>query len=119
MYVTHTFFYFDHPTSNHYSINYNVRIEKTINDLKSQSRTNIAVTVKKWDVHRTTLTRRFQDVQDTRQDTNSYVRQKLTRTQEETLIEYVNKLNDRGFPLTPQILKNITESITRTTLDPN
>ena len=46
-------------------MNYNVRIEKTINDLKSQSRTNIAVTVKKQDVHRTTLTRRFQDVQDT------------------------------------------------------
>ena len=46
-------------------MDYNVRIEKAIDDLKSQSRTNIAVTVKKWDVHRTTLTRRFQDVQDT------------------------------------------------------
>ena len=60
-------------------MDYNVRIEKAIDDLKSQSRTNIAATVKKWDVHRTTLTRRFQGVQDTQQDTNSYVRQKLTR----------------------------------------
>ena len=53
------------------------------------------------------------------QDVNSYVRQKLIRTQEEILVEYVNKLNDRGFSLIPQILKNITESITRTTLNPN
>ena len=43
-------------------MNYNVRIEKTINNLKLQSRTNIIVTIKKWDVHRTILTRRFQDV---------------------------------------------------------
>ena len=100
-------------------MDYNARIEKAINDLKSQSRTNIAATAKKWDVHRTTLTRRFQDVQDTRQDANSYVRQKLIRTQEETLVEYVNKLNDRGFSFTFQILKNITESIVRITLDSN
>ena len=79
-------------------MDYNVRIKKTIDDLKLQSRMNIVTTVKKWDIHRTTLTRRFQDVQDIRQDVNSYVRQKLIRTQEETLIEYVNKLNNRGFP---------------------
>ena len=60
-------------------MDYNVRIEKAIDDLKSQSRTNIVAIVKKWDVHRTTLTRRFQDVQDTQQDVNSYVRQKLIR----------------------------------------
>src|SRR5882757_8552955 len=46
-------------------------------------------------------------------------RQRLTKSQEETLIAYVNKLNDRGFPPTPQILKNIAESIAHTTLGPN
>ena len=46
-------------------MDYNARIEKAIDDLKSQSRTNIAATAKKWDVHRTTLTRRFQGVQNT------------------------------------------------------
>ena len=75
-------------------MDYNVQIEKTIDDLKSQSRTNVVTTIKKWDVHRITLIRRFQDVQDIQQDTNSYVRQKHIRTQEETLVKYVNKFND-------------------------
>ena len=45
-------------------MDYNIRIKKAINDLKLQSRTNIVTTIKKWDIHCTTLTRRFQDVQD-------------------------------------------------------
>ena len=56
---------------------------------------------------------------DTIQNATSNVRKQLTDTQEETLITYVNKLNDRGFPPTPQILKNIAESIAHIVLGPN
>lgn len=38
----------------------------------------------------------------------------LTDIQEETLIKYINKLNNRGLLLTPQIVKNIIEKIVRT-----
>ena len=100
-------------------MDHNARIKAAIDDLRSQKRTNFAATAKRWDVERTTLAKRFRGETGTNEDANSYVRQKLTATQEETLIAYVNKLNDRGFPPTPQILKNIAESIAHTTLGQN
>jgi hypothetical protein len=100
-------------------MDHNARIQAAIDDLKTQKRVNFAATARRWDIERTTLTRRFRGTQGTIEDANSYVRQQLTQTQEEALITYVNKLNDRGFPPTPQILKNIAESIAQTTLGPN
>jgi hypothetical protein len=100
-------------------MDHNARIEAAIADLKTQKRVNFAATARRWDIERTTLTRRFRGTQSTIEDANSYVRQQLTQTQEEALITYVNKLNDCGFPPTPQILKNIAESIAQTTLGPN
>ena len=98
---------------------HNARIAEAIADLETQDCLNIAAIARKYQVARTTLSDRFKGKSSTIEDTNSYVRQKLTSTQEETLIEYVNKLNDRGFPPTPQILKNIAESIAHTTLGHN
>src|ERR1700759_3431718 len=100
-------------------MDHNARIQAAIDDLKSQRRTNFSATAKRWGIERTTLAKRFRGQTSTIEDANSYVRQQLTQTQEEALIEYVNKLNDRGFPPTPQILKNIAESITHTTLGCN
>ena len=100
-------------------MDHNARIEAAITDLESQDRQNIAATAKKYNVKRTTLSSRFKGERGTIEDANSYVQQRLTQTQEESLITYVNKLNDRGFPPTPQILKNIAESIAYTTLGPN
>jgi Tc5 transposase DNA-binding domain len=100
-------------------MDHNTRIQAAINDLKSQSRTNFAVTARRWNVKRTTLAKRFRGETGTIQDAVSYGRKQLTDTQEEALIAYVNKLNDRGFPPTPQILKNIAESIAHTTLGHN
>jgi DDE superfamily endonuclease/Tc5 transposase DNA-binding domain len=100
-------------------MDHNARIQAAIDDLKSQNRTNFAATARKYQVERTTLAKRFRGETGTIRDATSYTRKQLTDTQEETLIEYVNKLNDRGFPPTPQILKNIAESIAHTTLGPN
>src|SRR6201991_200525 len=100
-------------------MDHNARIQAAIDDLKSQRRTNFSATAKRWGIERTTLAKRFRGQTSTIEDANSYVRQQLTQTQEEALIEYVNKLNDRGFPPTPQILKNIAESIAHTTLGRN
>jgi Tc5 transposase DNA-binding domain len=100
-------------------MDHNARIQAAIDDLKTQKRLNFAATARRWEVERTTLARRFRGTQGTIEDANSYIRQQLTQTQEEVLITYVNKLNDRGFPPTPQILKNIAESIAHITLGPN
>jgi hypothetical protein len=106
-------------TSQANSMAHNARITEAIADLKTQDRPNIAATARKYRVARETLSKRFRGETSTNEDANSYVRQQLTATQEETLIAYINKLNDRGFPPTPQILKNIAESIAHTTLGRN
>jgi Tc5 transposase DNA-binding domain len=100
-------------------MDHNARIQAAIDDLKSQKRTNFAATARKWNLERTTLAKRFRGEMGSKEDANSYIRQRLTKTQEETLIAYINKLNDRGFPPTPQIVKNIAESIAHTKLGPN
>ena len=114
-----TFLDRDHVTSNRDSMGHDTRIQAAIDDLRSQKRTNFAATARHWKIERTTLTKRFRGQTASNRDATSYSRKQLTDTQEETLITYVNKLNDRGFPLTPQILKNIAESIAYTTLGPN
>ena len=98
---------------------HNARIAAAIADLKSQDRVNISSTAKRHGVARKTLADRFYGKSITIEEANSNARQQLSNVQEETLIEYINKLNDRGFPPTPQILKNIAESIAHKQLGTN
>lgn len=100
-------------------MDHEARIQAAILDLESQERTNVAATARKHNVARRTLAHRFNGETGPNQEATSYSRKQLTDTQEEALIAYVNKLNDRGFPPTPQILRNIAESIANTTLGPN
>jgi hypothetical protein len=95
---------------------HNERIAEAIIDLHTQSRPNIATTAKIYHVMGTTLSDRFKGKSRSIEVVNSDIRQRLTQTQEEALITYINKLNDRGFPPIPRILMNITESITHTIL---
>jgi hypothetical protein len=100
-------------------MDHNARIAEAITDLESQDRPNIAATARRYRIARETLSKRFRGETGPNQEATSYSRKQLTDTQEEALITYVNKLNDRGFPPTPQILKNIAESIAHTTLGRN
>ena len=89
----------------------NARIEAAITDLESQDRVNYAVTAKKWNIDRSTLSQRHQGKTGSNQEATSYARRQLTDTQEKTLIQYINKLSNRGIPPTPQIVKNLAEEI--------
>ena len=100
-------------------MDHNARIEAAIADLESQDRQNIAATAKKWGVARETLSKRFRGKTVSNQEANSYARRQLTDTQEKTLIQYINKLSNRGLPPTPQIVKNLAEEIADTKLGPN
>ena len=106
-------------SSNANSMDHDARIEAAIADLESQERVNYSATAKKWNVDRTTLAKRHRGKTGSNQDANSYARQRLTDTQEKTLIEYINKLSDRGLPPTPQIIKNLAEEIAGVTLRKN
>jgi AraC-like DNA-binding protein len=107
------------PISYTNRMDHNARIATAITELESQNRPNIAATARKWKIARETLSKRFRGTTGSNQDATSYSRKRLTDIQEETLIAYINKSNDRGFPPTPQILKNIAESIAHTPLGPN
>ena len=94
-------------TSHSNSMANNDRIALAIGDLKSQDRPNVAATARKYQPVRKTLSKRSRGETGTIQDATSYSRKSLTNTQEETLFEYFNKLNDWALSHTPQILKNI------------
>ncbi|RMZ85692.1 hypothetical protein DV736_g6558, partial [Chaetothyriales sp. CBS 134916] len=98
---------------------HNARIDKALAELETQEKPNIAATAKRHGVARKTLSDRWHKKSGTIQDANSNVRQNFTDLQEDVLIEYINKLTDRGFPPTPQILKNIAESVVKRQLGVN
>ena len=83
------------------SMSHNARIEAAIADLKSQERVNYAATARKWDLEPMTLQRHFISELTSIEEANSKLHQKLISTQEEVLIEHVNKLTDRGILPTP------------------
>ena len=66
-------------------MDHNARIQAAIDDLKTQKRVNFAVTARRWDIERTTLTRRFRGTQGIIKDANSYVQQQLTQNQLEVI----------------------------------
>jgi Tc5 transposase DNA-binding domain len=115
----HTFFTAHARTSKSNNMDHDARIRAAIADLESQDRINYKVTAIKWGLKRTTLARRHRGETGSKQEANSYARQKLTDTQEKTLIRHINKLSDRGFPPTPQIVKNLAEEIAGVALGPN
>jgi hypothetical protein len=100
-------------------MDHEARIQAAIADLASQERVNYSATAKRYNLERTTLAKRFQGKTVSNQEANSYARRQLTDTQENTLIQYINKLSNRGLPPTPQIVKNLAEEITRIKLGPN
>lgn len=114
-----TFFTALARTSQTNSMDYEARIKAAIADLESQKRINYQATATKWDIHRITLARRHRGETGSNQDATSFARQKLTNTQEKTLIKHINNLSDRGFPPTPQIVKNLAEEVAGVALGKN
>jgi hypothetical protein len=77
-------------------IPYNDRIELAIADLESQESLNYAQTAKKWDIDRSTLSRRHRDIIGLKQDQYSYTLKAFIDEQEDVLIQYINNLSIRG-----------------------
>ena len=98
------------------------RIREALNFLETQSKKskiNYAATAKRFGLERTTLARRYKGQTRSKIEATSSILRQLSDSQEEVLIKYINKLTDRGFPPTPQILKNLAESIAHTHLGRN
>jgi hypothetical protein len=100
-------------------MDHEARIQAAITDLESQDRVNYAAIARKWEIDRSTLSRRHRGETGPNRDATSYVRRQLTDAQEDILIGHINKLSDRGLPPTPQIVKNIAEEIAHVALGKN
>jgi ATP-dependent protease Clp ATPase subunit len=86
-------------------------MEKALDALNTQLVTNYSYIAKKFNVSRTQLMRRHKGICVSRSEATSIYHRLLTNTQEEALIEQINKLTARGLPPTSQIVKNLAEEI--------
>src|SRR5205809_6050318 len=103
-------------------MDHNARIERALEDLRSQERINYKKTAEKWGLERTTLAKRHKGQTGTIEAANSDVRQRLRLTnaqEEEALIGHINRLTLRGMPPTSRIVRNIAEEISGQSLGPN
>jgi hypothetical protein len=80
------------------------RIAAAIAAIQSGEFKDYSKAATKFDVDRTTISKRIRGLTKSRKDADSFWRQCLTNAQEETLIAYINKLIDRGMPPTSSIV---------------
>jgi|SRR5450432_661658 len=95
------------------------RIALAIEDLTKQAIPNLKATAARFQVGRTTLTRRFNGTQRSRRNASSEGHQCLSLAQEEALLSYINSLTDRSMPPTSQIVHNLAEEICRKPINKN
>ena len=116
-----------HPgiyTPNHYNSNIRLKILQLSNyvwgikltwisasRLSSAKQPNFKATAAQYSVDYTTLSRQFQVVQRSYIESWSESTQNLTITQEEVLIDFINRLTDHALPPTSQIVKNVAEEL--------
>ncbi|EDN02183.1 predicted protein [Histoplasma mississippiense (nom. inval.)] len=94
-------------------------ILSAIDDLNAQLVPNYTVTAEKYGISRYTLSRRYRGVQTSRKEATSIHRKILTDSQENRLLFHINRLADRGFPCTPQILHNLVVEILKEPIGAN
>jgi transposase-like protein len=86
------------------------QIELAIEHLTLQDTKNISATAKLFNVDRSTLSRRWNGVTN-----RALVSHKNSRflndAQEKELIKYINKLTEKGIPLTVLIVRNFASNI--------
>ena len=87
-------------------------IEAALADLALQDSPNYTATAKKFNVNRSTLSRRHRGVtvsiKEGRQTTSI-----LSNQQEKELISYINKLTERGIPPTNAIIRVFAQDISK------
>jgi hypothetical protein len=107
------------PPSNINNMTTKDRMDKAISALKSGECTTITAAAKEYGVDRSTLSRRYNEKTVSREEAISIYCKQLTTTQELLLIEWINRLSDRGFPPTPQMVRNEVECILKRQIGKN
>lgn len=87
-------------------------IDKAVVYLNNQRIPRISEVAKKFQVNRSTLSRRFNHQSGSRSQATQR-KQFLSPKQERVLIKYINRLCERGFPPTPYMVANIAGQIAK------
>jgi hypothetical protein len=86
-------------------------INKAVAAIRAGDFADYSKAAARFGVDRTSVSKRVRGLTKPRQEANSLYLQCLTTAQEEVLIGHINKLTDRGMPLTSYIVKNLAEEI--------
>jgi hypothetical protein len=88
-------------------------LEEALAFLESSEKVNYAAAARKFGCDETTLRRRHQGKQRSRQEADSTYKFKLSKQQEKELVAYIVKLTARGLPPTLSMVKNFAEDIAK------
>src|SRR5437667_5631387 len=92
---------------------HNISMDAALADLKSQKKPNYRATARKYNINHSIVLRCFKGQTVSNPDATSIYQKKLSTSQEQTLIEHINKLSNRGLLSTSQIVKNIAEELSK------
>ena len=85
-------------------------IEAALQDLSLQDPPNITATARRYEINRSTLSRRYNGV-TTSAEVKAQKQQLLSPPQEQSLVDYINKLTEDSLPPTVQIVRNFAKEI--------
>ena len=86
-------------------------IEKALVELGNGTCTNVLQASKKWKVSQSTLNRRFRKGQLSNSEFHCDFQCRLTRVQEEKVIEWITELSRRNLPPTPEMIRGFVERL--------
>ena len=95
---------------------YERQIKLALDEVAKSNAPNFSIIARKYNINRSTLSRRARGITRSRQDIASYDQQLLTNTQEEVLIKKLNWLSDKGLHATARIVQNIVEEFLNHTI---
>jgi hypothetical protein len=93
--------------------------EAALASLERQLIPDYSAIARKFNIGRITLMRRHKGITTSMAEARARTHQLLTKTQEEVLINQINKLTVRGLPPTTHIIKNLAEEIIRREVNKN
>ena len=94
-------------------------MELVLAELDSIFKPNVLVTANKFNLSKSTLRRWWKNIQFFREEASLKYYKRLTTTQKEILIKYINYLNNQSLFLTSNIIRNLTEELTGGLVDKN
>lgn len=86
-------------------------IQTAMESLKSQEASNVSATARKFKIHETTLRCRYKGEQVSRAKATSLYHNRITDTQEDMLLQYIQDLTNRCLSSTHKMTQNLVEEM--------